>query len=92
MSEPFELSIHAGKPYWMVGMLWVVLAAANTTDGRYSLMWQLCPQGSGPLPHHHDQDKSFFVLDGQITYQLGNEKLMASSGSFIWIPRGTARL
>ena len=52
-------------------------------------MWQLCPRGSGAAPHHHDQDEGFYVLDGQITYQAGDETLVATMGSFVWIPRGT---
>ncbi len=89
MNTPFELNIHAGKPYWMVDILWVVLAEQNTTGGSHSLMWQLCPQGSGPGPHYHDQDEGFYVLDGQITYQAGDKTLVATTGSFVWIPRGT---
>lgn len=92
MNKPYELNIRAGKPYWMVDILWVVLAEANTTNGQHSMMWQLCPQGSqgsGPGPHYHDQDEGFYVLDGQITYQAGDETLVATTGSFVWIPRGT---
>ncbi len=89
MNNPFELSIRAGQPYWMVDILWVVLAEGNTTNGSHSLMWQLCPQGSGPGPHYHDQDEGFYVLDGQITYRAGDETLVATAGSFVWIPRGT---
>ncbi len=73
----------------MVDILWVVLAEASTTNGQHSLMWQLCPQGSGPGPHDHDQDEGFYVPDGQITYQAGAETLVATTGSFVWIPRGT---
>ena len=73
----------------MVDILWVVLAERTTTNGAFSLMWQLCPQGSGPGPHYHDQDEGFFVQEGQITYVAGGEQLVAGSGSFVWIPRGT---
>ena len=52
-------------------------------------MWQLCPQGSGPGPHHHDQDEGFYVLDGQITYQAGEQTLVATTGSFDWVPCST---
>ncbi len=89
MNQPYEVNIRAGKPYWMVDILWVVLAERATTGGAYSLMWQLCPQGSGPGPHSHDQDEGFYVLDGQVTYQAGDETLVATTGSFVWIPRGT---
>ncbi len=89
LSNPFELNYQQGKPYWMVDILWVVLAERSTTNGAFSLMWQLCPQGSGPGPHYHDQDEGFFVTEGQITYRAGGQQLVAIQGSFVWIPKGT---
>lgn len=88
-TKAFELNYQQGKPYWMVDILWVVLAERETTNGTFSLMWQLCPQGSGPGPHYHDQDEGFFVNEGQVTYVAGGEALVATQGSFVWIPRGT---
>ncbi len=73
----------------MVDILWVVMAERETTNGAFSLMWQLCPKGSGPGPHYHDQDEGFFVNEGAITYMAGGEQLIAKQGSFVWIPRGT---
>jgi len=75
--------------YWQVGILWVVLATGDQTGGNYSLMWQLCPKDSGPSPHYHDQDEQFYVLDGQITYVAGDQTLVATTGAFVLIPRGT---
>ena len=89
MNKPFELNYQQGKPYWMVDILWVVLAEEATTNGNFSLMWQLCPKGSGPGPHYHDQDEGFFVNEGEITYLAAGEQLIAKTGSFVWIPRGT---
>ena len=89
LNKPYELNYQQGKPYWMVDILWVVLAERATTNGSFSLMWQLCPKGSGPGPHYHDQDEGFFVSEGQITYLADGEQLVAKEGSFVWIPRGT---
>ena len=88
-TQPFELNYQQGKPLWMIDILWVVLADQVSTDGRFSLMWELCPKGSGPGPHYHNQDEGFFVTEGQITYLANGEKLVAKQGSFVWIPRGT---
>ena len=89
LNKPFELNYQQGHPLWMVDILWVVLAERATTNGAFSLMWQLCPQGSGPGPHYHDQDEGFFVNEGQITYVADGKQLVANQGSFVWIPRGT---
>ena len=88
-AAPYVDTVEEGPAYWMVGILWVVLASGEQTGGAYSLMWQLCPRGSGPGPHHHDQDEQFFVIDGEITYLTNGRELKAGAGSFVLIPRGT---
>lgn len=86
---PYVDTVADGPAYWMVGILWVMLATGKQTGGGYSLMWELCPQGSGPGPHFHDQDEQFFVIEGEITYRADGRELKAGSGSFVLIPRGT---
>jgi quercetin dioxygenase-like cupin family protein len=45
--------------------------------------------GGGPPPHiHHREDEAFFVLEGQITFLLGDKKVVAKPGTFIQGPRG----
>ncbi|MBA2343482.1 MAG: cupin domain-containing protein [Rubrobacter sp.] len=67
----------------------MMLATGEQTGGEYSLMWELCPKGSGTTPHYHDQDEQFYVMDGEITYLAKGKELKARSGSFVLIPRGT---
>ncbi len=68
--------------YWMVDVLWMVLADGNDTGGRFSLMEQLLPNGSGPGPHKHTwSDETFYMLDGEIR--------TARKGDFIVVPRDT---
>ena len=86
---PYTDTVEEGPAYWMVGILWVMLATGEQTGGGYSLMWELCPRGTGPGPHYHDQDEQFFVIDGEITYHADGEELKAGAGSFVLIPRGT---
>jgi quercetin dioxygenase-like cupin family protein len=88
-ATPYVATIEEGPAYWMVDILWVMLATGEQTGGGYSLMWQLCPKGSGPGPHYHDQDEQFFVMDGEITYRADGGELKAGPGSFVLIPRGT---
>ncbi len=85
----YMVNVADGPAFWQVNILWVMLATGDQTDGHYSLMWQLCPKGSGPSPHTHDQDEQFYVLDGQITYRVGDQTLVATAGAFVLIPRGT---
>jgi len=88
-ATPYIDTVEQGPAYWMVGILWVMLASGEQTGGRYSLMWELCPRGSGPGPHYHDQDEQFFIIEGEITYRADGGELKAGPGSFVLIPRDT---
>jgi quercetin dioxygenase-like cupin family protein len=43
-----------------------------------------------PLHIHEHDDEAFYVLDGCLTIHAGNEELSAETGSFVFLPRGTA--
>lgn len=88
-ATPYVATVEEGPAYWQVGILWVMLATGEQTGGEYSLMWELCPKGSGATPHYHDQDEQFYVIDGEITYLANGEELKAKAGSFVLIPRRT---
>ena len=48
----------------------------------------LPPRWDGPPLHHHAFDESFYVLDGELTLQLGDELAAAGPGSLSFAPRG----
>ena len=37
---------------------------------------------------HHREDESFYVLEGNITYYVGEETYEAGTGTFVFLPRG----
>jgi quercetin dioxygenase-like cupin family protein len=43
----------------------------------------------GPPLHHHDFDEAFYVLDGELTFQVGDELATAGPGSLTFAPRGS---
>ncbi len=70
----------------------VIKAGVETTDGRFALLeTTLEPGFPGPKPHvHHETVDMFFVLEGTLTMQLGEEILDLSAGAFVIVPPGTA--
>ena len=46
------------------------------------------PGWDGPPLHHHDFDEAFYVLDGELTFQLGQQLRAAGPGELIFAPRG----
>jgi hypothetical protein len=59
--------------YWQVDILWLIHASVQQTGGAYSLIEEFCPKDSGPPPHYHDQDEGFYLLEGEITFQAGDQ-------------------
>ena len=76
--------------YWFLDILWIVLASEADTGGRFTVMEQVMPQGSGPGPHvHPSHDEWFYVLEGTLDMQVGELQPHAAAGQSVFIPRGT---
>src|SRR4051812_41073591 len=43
----------------------------------------------GPPLHHHAFDEAFYVLEGELTFQLGDELATAGPGSLTFAPSGS---
>ena len=72
----------------IVGEHLTVLASGEATEG-YEVFLQRGPEGSGPPPHSHPWDESFFVTKGQIDFGIGDESMTASPGTFVHLPAAT---
>ena len=66
------------------------LATGEETDGKYATIEAIVPPRSGPPPHIHSrEEESFFVLEGEMTFQLGEEQIVAGAGTFLNMPVGS---
>jgi mannose-6-phosphate isomerase-like protein (cupin superfamily) len=62
----------------------------SLTGGRFDFMVGEMRYLSGPPLHvHRDQDDTFYVLDGAITLQIGDEIVELKAGDFATVPPGT---
>ncbi len=67
-----------------------VLLRSEETAGEVSAIHVVVPAGwPGPPLHHHDFDEAFYVLDGELTFQLGDELAKAGAGELIFASRGS---
>jgi quercetin dioxygenase-like cupin family protein len=74
---------------WYLGCLFTVLADAEETSGHYGLIESLSPKGTEPPRHIHSrEDETFYVLEGKITFYIGEETYEATPGTFVSAPRG----
>ena len=69
----------------------ILLKAGSTeTQGAYSLLKFTAPPGSPWSTHHvHAATEAWYVLDGELTFRLGETILPAPAGSFVLAPGGT---
>lgn len=88
--QSFEVNNAKGRAYWNMGILWIMLATAEDTDGQYSCMEELLPHGPAAPSHIHEAaDETFYILEGEATFFVEDQPIKATAGSFISIPRGT---
>jgi quercetin dioxygenase-like cupin family protein len=72
----------------VVGEKITVLASSEDTHG-YELFFQDGTRGTGPPPHSHDWDESFFVLNGDIRFGFDDREMLATPGTLVHLPAGT---
>lgn len=72
----------------IVGERVTVLASGAATAG-YEIFLQRGPEGSGPPPHSHPWDESFYVVRGQVDFGIDAESTTAQPGTLVHLPAGT---
>jgi quercetin dioxygenase-like cupin family protein len=78
-----------GPGTWAMGSLFERLASAQETAGAFGLSLVTQPPGTAPPLHVHTHEaEAFYVLDGTLTYQAGEERYRLAAGSFIYLPQG----
>ena len=80
----------AGRTVAVVGDVYCFLATGEDTGGKYALWEAVVPPGGGPPPHAHSrEEEGFYVLEGEITFTVGGQRLVAGAGTFANLPVGT---
>jgi quercetin dioxygenase-like cupin family protein len=89
---PQVLGPQDGEAFWGFGSLWTIKASAEQTGGRFSFIEETAPQGAAtPLHVHPEDDETFYVLEGELTFYFdADQPIAASAGSFVHIPGGAA--
>src|SRR5918997_167213 len=85
--KAFGLKEGEGQARWWLGGLVTVKATGKETDGHYALVEVLDPVGPQPLHVHHREDEGFWILEGEVTFEVGEETIKASPGSFVFGPK-----
>ena len=73
----------------ILGMPLRMLCEAHETGGSWSLFEEQVPLGMGPPPHRHDWDEAYYILDGEIDFEVDGESVKSGKGDFNYLPRNT---
>ena len=77
-----------GRQRWFFGMLAEVKASAADTGGRYTLVEITAPAGLQTPRHvHYREDEGFYVLEGSLTIEVGDETVELGPGRHGFGPR-----
>ncbi|GAA5508437.1 cupin domain-containing protein [Novipirellula caenicola] len=79
-----------GRTIAVVGDVYRFLATGDETGGKYAMWEAIVPPGGGPPPHIHSrEEESFYILEGEITFHVGDERIVATPGTFANMPVGS---
>lgn len=76
------------RQYWFFGMLAEIKASAAETNGMYTLVEITAPAGlQTPLHVHYREDEGFYVLEGSVTIEVGEQTVELGAGEHALGPR-----
>ncbi len=86
-SRTFAHEPGEGEAWWWFGALATIKATGEQTGGHYSLVEILAPEGDGVYHVHHFEDEGFYILEGEMTFYIGDKTIKARPGSFLFGPK-----
>src|SRR5690348_3350001 len=88
-TKPYRLASGEGLAdvWWKTGRVTVKVAGAETGNA-FSQIEVDDPRGGGtPVHVHHDEDETFYILEGEVTFLVGDERIDVAAGDFLFAPR-----
>lgn len=89
-NRPIVLGPREGRSYALGAMSAVFKADEDETAATYSISeWFLEPHSSGPGAHSHaEHDDIFYVIQGVMSFLVGDEWIDVPTGGFVRAPPG----
>jgi quercetin dioxygenase-like cupin family protein len=85
---PLAVRADGGEARWWGEGLAVIKATGGDTGGRIAIIEITEPPGAAAPRHvHHKEDEGFWVLEGEVTFDVGGTTIAAAAGDFAFGPR-----
>ena len=80
-----------GEATYFFNALMTTKATMDETAGAYSLTEHLATAASNPPMHVQvDEDEAFYVLEGEMEFEVDGQIVRATPGTFAFVARGSA--
>lgn len=66
----------------------ILLAADKTGEAMTVFVDEVPPSGGPPLHVHHNEDETFYVLEGELVVEVNGQRSTLTAGSAAFLPRG----
>lgn len=78
---------NTGKHIAIAGDINSILASKDDTDGTYSIVEAKVFPSGDPVPHIQTREhEGFYVLEGEIIFNVDGNEIVAKSGTFVNVP------
>ena len=87
--KPYRLASGEGLAnfWWKTGRM-TVKAGGAETGHAFAQIESFDPRGTAtPLHVHHNEDEAFYILEGEVTFLVGDERIDVAAGDFLFAPR-----
>jgi len=86
--KPIAVGSDEGEAYWFFGNLAVIKTTAEDTAGQLTIVEITAPPGlEVPLHVHRRDDEGFWILEGDVTFEVGGNVIEAHAGDYLFGPR-----
>jgi mannose-6-phosphate isomerase-like protein (cupin superfamily) len=87
-SRAYALSANEGEALWWMGSLVLIKASGKDTHNQFALVEVVEHEGAeAPLHVHHNEDEGFWILEGSLTFEVGDQTIQAEAGTFLFGPK-----
>jgi quercetin dioxygenase-like cupin family protein len=86
--KPLVVRSDEGEACWWFGNLAVIKTTADDSGGQLTIVEITAPPGlEVPLHVHHRDDEGFWILEGDLTFEVGDATIEAHAGDYVFGPR-----
>jgi quercetin dioxygenase-like cupin family protein len=87
--KPVVVAHDEGEARWWFSGLAVIKVTAADTAGQMTIIEMTEPPGTEtPLHVHHREDEAFWLIEGDVTFEVGDMRIEAHAGDYVFGPRG----